>query len=113
MYRKYMKVNLFNIDFKIDNICGENKSSANLSDVGNDPNYIFTIDPNFELITLYSSDGGKINVNSWIECANYVSGGWTNGIFPTVNYEFYFFYFLIFSTLSYSVISTIYKKYAN
>ena len=103
----------FNIDFKIDQICGENTSSVSLSDVGNNPNYIFIPDPNFESITLYTSDGGKINVNSWVVCANYVNGGWTNGIFPTVNYESYFFYFLIFSSLACSVISIIYKKYAN
>jgi hypothetical protein len=108
-----MKATLFNIDFKIDKICGENNSLVTLSDVGNNPNFIFRNDPNFELITLYSADGGKINVNSWVECANYVSGGWTNGIFPTVNYESYFFYFLIFSSLTYSIISNIYKKYAD
>ena len=104
---------LSNIDFKIKQICGENKSSENLSEIGNNPNFIFNNDPNFELVTLYFSDGGKINVNSWLECANYVNGGWTNGIFPVVNYEAYFFYFLIASSISYSLITIIRKKYAN
>ena len=41
-------------------------------------NFIFVNDPSFNTLRLYDIEGNIINVNSWIECANYVNGGWTN-----------------------------------
>ena len=35
---------------------------------------------NFQTIRLFDIEGNIINVNSWIECANYVNGGWSNTI---------------------------------
>ena len=40
-------------------------------------------DPNFSIIRLYDIDGNVINVNSWIECAHYVNGGWSPNNFQT------------------------------
>ena len=51
-------------------------------DIASDPNYIFVKDPGFNSLTLYDLDGNVVNVNSWIECAHYVNGGW-----DTVNYQ--------------------------
>ena len=34
--------------------------------------------PNFDVVVLFDIEGNIINVNSWIECAHYVSGGWFN-----------------------------------
>ena len=97
----------------IKEICGESEITPDFEAIASNPTFVFEPDETFETLILYNSDGSVLHVNSWLECANYVNGGWTNGIFPTVNYESYFFYFLIFSSLACSVISIIYKKYAN
>jgi len=62
---------------KITDSCGEKPETTELVDVGNDPNFVFENDPNFETLRLFDIDGNIINVNSWFECANYVNGGWT------------------------------------
>ena len=66
--------------FKIENICGKNIGEYSLENIQNNPNFVFENDPNYETVVLYSSEGTVINVNSWIECANYVEGGWTNSL---------------------------------
>ena len=43
-----------------------------------EPNFVFENDPLFSTITLYDVDGNVINVNSWVECAHYVNGGWSS-----------------------------------
>ena len=55
-------------------ICGEQTGLFSLEDIGNDPNFVFRNDPDYEVLVLYDVDGNIINVNSWIECANYVNG---------------------------------------
>ena len=59
------------------NNCGSGGSLEELESLKNDPNFVFQNDPNFETLTLYDSEGNVINVNSWLECANYVNGGWS------------------------------------
>tara|TARA_Y100001958_G_C21128853_1_gene470772 strand:+ start:319 stop:645 length:327 start_codon:yes stop_codon:yes gene_type:complete len=78
--------------FNIEQICGEQVGNISSSDIQNDPNFIFENDPTFETLVLYSSDGTIINVNSWIECANYVQGGWSNSLILSSNYHIYYFY---------------------
>ena len=78
--------------------CGEKPESTELIDVGNDPNFIFENDPLFETVILYDTEGNVINVNSWIECATYVDGGWSITEF-SINGDLV--YFLV--TLSISV----------
>ena len=65
-----------------ENVCGEKPESTELVDVGNDPNFVFENDPSYQTVVLYDRDGNVVNVNSWIECAHYVNGGWNN-----VNYK--------------------------
>ena len=60
----------------IEKFCGIKPSNQKLIEIGNDPNFIFENDPNFQTIRLFSPEGDIINVNSWIECAHYVNGGW-------------------------------------
>ena len=69
---KRMKENLE----KIKAICGEIRENQDLSTIASDPNFIFVNDPEFNTIRLFDIDGNIINVNSWIECAHYVNGGW-------------------------------------
>jgi len=71
-----MEENLTNIE----NICGSIPDNQELIEIGSDPNFIFVNDPNFQTIRLFDIEGNIINVNSWIECANYVNGGWSNTI---------------------------------
>ena len=70
-----------NIFFDIEKNCGENIDNIQYSDPGNDPNFVFENDPLFIAIRLFDADGNIINVNSWIECAHYVNGGWSQDNF--------------------------------
>ncbi len=64
---------------KILKSCGENPNKDQIiTDVGNDPNFVFENDPLFETKVLYDADGNVVNVNSWVECAHYVEGGWSS-----------------------------------
>lgn len=95
----------------ITKICGEKTGQFDLSEIGNDPNFVFSNDPNYDTVVLFYSDGTKINVNSWIECANYVSGGWSNTIISNNNYEEIYFFILFTFALSVIAYKNIYKKY--
>lgn len=98
--------------FNIENICGKNIGEYSLENIQNNPNFVFENDPNYETVVLYSSEGTVINVNSWIECANYVEGGWTNNLISNSNSELYYFLFLIGFTFSLFIYKLIQKKYA-
>ena len=74
-------------------------------------NFIFENDPNYETVVLYNSEGTVINVNSWIECANYVEGGWTNGLITSSNSEMYYFLFLTGLLLTLLGYKFLQKKY--
>ena len=68
-------------------ICGESDLKPDFEAIGNNPNFVFENDPNFETVRLFDFDGNIVNVNSWLECANYVNGGWTNNISDFTNGE--------------------------
>ena len=61
----------------IENSCGPKPPNQELIHVSNDPNYVFENDPNFVTLRLFDQENNVINVNSWIECATYVDGGWS------------------------------------
>ena len=81
--------------FNVERICGIEVGEFSLESIQNNPNFIFENDPNYETVVLYNSEGAVINVNSWIECANYVEGGWTNGLISSSTTEMYYFLFLL------------------
>ena len=95
------------MDLNIEKICGASNESIDIESIGNDPNFVFVNDPNYETITLFDLEGNIINVNSWLECANYVNGGWTNNVSDFINGERNLF----FLTLGSLVIYLIYKKF--
>ena len=95
------------MDLNIEKICGTSNESIDIESIGNDPNFVFVNDPTYETITLFDLEGNIINVNSWLECANYVNGGWTNNVSDFINGERYLF----FLTLGSLVIYLIYKKF--
>ena len=79
--------------------CGIKPSDIDDIVIGNDPNFVFTNDPNFPTKILYDTEGNIVNVNSWIECAHYVRGGWSSSVnFSSIDEEKVFFIgtFLIF-----------------
>jgi hypothetical protein len=94
--------------------CGIAPDGISYIDPGNDPNFVFTQDPNFEIVTLYDVEGNIANVNSWFECAHYVNGGWSSA--QILNYQGDKVLFI--SMLVTAVVSSIYyvldirKKYA-
>ena len=79
---------------KTEVICGISDLKPNFEEIGNNPNFVFENDPNFETIKLFDIEGNIVNVNSWLECANYVNGGWTNNISDFVDGEKFLFFFL-------------------
>ena len=62
---------------RIQRICGESEIIPDFDAIGNNPNFVFTNDPNFDSLTLFNENGNTVMVNSWLECANYVNGGWS------------------------------------
>tara|TARA_B110000014_G_C19516941_1_gene278183 strand:+ start:118 stop:444 length:327 start_codon:yes stop_codon:yes gene_type:complete len=95
----------------VESICGTKPSGTEDIIIGNDPNFIFKNDLDFGTVILYDIEGNIINVNSWIECAHYVRGGWNNNSnLSSVDEEFIFLLFLIgFSTVTYFFL-TLFKK---
>jgi len=79
---------------KTEVICGVSDLKPDFDEIGNNPNIVFENDPNFETIKLFDVEGNIVNVNSWLECANYVNGGWTNNISDFVDGEKFLFFFL-------------------
>ena len=73
--------------------------------VGNDPNFVFENDPNYQARQLFDVEGNTVFVNSFIECENYVSGGW--GYSPITNNEF-----LLINLLTYVVVFLILITYS-
>ena len=97
----------------IEKSCGIKPVDQELIVVENDPNYVFVNDPNFATLRLYDSEWNIINVNSWIECATYVNGGWSNNLIINSNSNMYYFFFLLgFTTLVflYNFIKKNYEK---
>ena len=75
------------MDTNILAICGESDKVFDFEKIKSDPNFVFEADPNFTPITLFNESGSAVTVNSWIECANYVNGGWTNNVSDFINGE--------------------------
>ena len=90
----------YDMNSNIENICGISEITPDFESIASDPNFIFQVDENYSTIVLYNSDGSVINVNSWLECANYVNGGWFSSITDLINYEKRLFYGLLFIVVS-------------
>ena len=62
----------------VTNNCGIAPKGFIEKEIGNDPNYVFKIDPTFNPVSLIDVDGNVAIVNSYEECQHYVQGGWGN-----------------------------------
>ena len=78
----------------VETICGVKPDYVEIIDPGNDPNFVFVPDPEFDQLTLFNSDGTAINVNSWTECSHYVAGGWSSEVENLYNFEQTIFWIL-------------------
>jgi hypothetical protein len=67
-----------NLQNDIESICGENKSEILQTVTEDNPDYVFTADPEFNSVRLYDSEANTVLVSSFEECSHYVSGGWGN-----------------------------------
>ena len=88
---------------RTEKICGKSDIIPNFDEIGNDPNFVFLNDPNFEPVSLFNAEGNSVMVNSWLECANYVNVGWTDYYSDFFNGEKYYFTVLSISFLFYFV----------
>jgi len=91
-----------NLDL-IEEACGTKPIYQDLIQVTNDPNFVFINDPNFPALRLFDIDGNVINVNSWIECANYVNGGWTSTYYSGMKSELIFLVLVISYSFGYFI----------
>tara|TARA_B100000886_G_scaffold206469_1_gene142700 strand:+ start:2809 stop:3135 length:327 start_codon:yes stop_codon:yes gene_type:complete len=71
------KADMSENNLNIEKNCGQNFKNEQIPDIVNDSNFVFINDPSYETVVLYDVDGNIVNVNSWIECAHYVNGGWS------------------------------------
>lgn len=99
---------------KIEELCGLPPNDYIVKEIGNDPNFIFTPDPKFDVRVLFDSESNSVNVNSYIECKHYVEGGWS--FEPIRNNELtYQNYIIIFVSLLilFSFLGKKLRKYVN
>ena len=95
----------------IENNCGLKPADQELIEIGSDPNFVFVNDPAFTTLRLFDVEGNIINVNSWIECAHYVNGGWSNLSPSTVPGDMIIFSGLVMTTILYIILKKTYFSY--
>ncbi len=93
----------------IESICGLKPIGVEIPNIESNPNFIFESDLNFAAKTLYDVEGNIINVNSWIECAHYVNGGWSNILLTNFQGDKYLAIFLVCVT-ALTIFSDFYKR---
>tara|TARA_Y100000996_G_scaffold408152_1_gene386754 strand:+ start:1388 stop:1711 length:324 start_codon:yes stop_codon:yes gene_type:complete len=87
----------------IEQICGDKSQDQELIEIGSDPNFVFNNDPSFPVLRLFDVDGNVINVNSWIECAHYVNGGWSSTYYSGIKSELIFLLIVVFYSVGYFI----------
>ena len=92
----------------VEELCGEYPSNFEKIDIISNPKYVFENDPNFQTRQLYDIESNVISVNSFLECENYVSGGWDYQ--PTYTSEVMLQNNLIFILIFLIVVSFFKKK---
>ena len=93
------------MDWNTETICGEVPLDYEPVDP-NDSNYIFEADKNFIPINLHNFWGDSVTVNSFIECANYVEGGFRENIYSIFDISFFTIGLLGSAFILYKIIKT-------
>lgn len=96
-------------NFNSDEICGIAPEKVDDKFVENNPDYIFTADPNFNPVQLFDQEGNSIIVNSWVECVHYINGGWNDTINP-FNGNIFFLKTILIISLTYLVLKIYINK---
>ena len=80
----------------IEIICGPDGNLDELENIQSNQILYLRMIPNFKLL-YFLMKGDVINVNSWLECANYVNGGWISDKIDLINGEQQVFFFILIS----------------
>lgn len=94
---------------KITNICGEYPEGFKKEDISNDPNFVFTKDPNYSGVKVWDAEGNSVFVNSFQECEHYVSGGWEYN--PLQNKEIFYQNSIVVILITLIISKFLYRKY--
>ena len=97
----------------IEQNCGTKPVNEELVEIGSDPNFVFLNDPNFPTLRLYDIEDNIINVNSSIESAHYVSGGWSVNPATKLPRDMLFLFIIVGITISYTTIKLSKKRFLN
>ena len=95
----------------IEQNCGIKPANEKLIEIGSDPNFVFLNDPNFPTLRLFDVEDNIINVNSWIECAHYVSGGWSVNPATNLSGDVFFLLMIIGITILYTTFKLSIKRF--
>ena len=95
----------------IEQNCGIKPANEKLIEIGSDPNFVFLNDPNFPTLRLFDVEDNIINVNSWIECAHYVSGGWSVNPATNLSGDVFFLLMIIGITVLYTTFKLSIKRF--
>ena len=100
---------------KVVELCGEIPQNFEKIDFSSNPNFVFDNDPTYQVRQLFDIEGNTVFVNSFIECENYVSGGWdyspiTNKEYFLIDLLTYVVVFLLFITYSKNIFKRLIKK---
>jgi hypothetical protein len=100
---------------KVVELCGDVPQNFKKIDFSSNPNFVFENDPTYQARQLFDVEGNTVFVNSFIECENYVSGGWdyspiTNNEFFLIDLLTYIVVILLFITYSKNIIKKLIKK---
>ena len=90
----------------VERLCGEYPEGFEPLNLESNPNFVFTNDPDYEVVNLYDFDENTVSVNSFIECEHYVSGGWS--FTPEQRNETFYHNSLLFIAVLLITVGTIY-----
>ena len=95
----------------IERVCGLKPPDQEFVEIASDPNFVFLNDPNFTTLRLYDIEDNIINVNSWLECAHYVSGGWSVNPATNLSGDMLFLLIIVGIAISYTTIKLSIKRF--
>ena len=96
---------------KVSQLCGDYPEGYQSTEIANNPNFVFTNDPEFAALNLYDYENNTVIVNSFQECEHYVIGGWD--FIPALKNETFFLNGLAIFCLLTIVIFTVIRSKLN
>lgn len=96
---------------KVTEICGEYPENFKKIVFENNPNFVFENDPKYPSRLVWDAEENSVLVNSFVECENYVTGGWD--FLPIQNYEIMLQNWVLFACIISYFVNQLYKKVKN